>query len=105
MCRLTRAEQARVAVEVIIKFDWTNNCRVNDSARRAIAAAVGVGVRGRKEYNFVVLANDDKCNFWFEAQSVACGCGGVGRPSLGTQGTKMRENRTYFGRGRALRQG
>jgi len=70
-----------MAIEVKIKINWTNNCRVNDSARRAIAAAVGIGVGGREEYDFVALVNDDKCNLWFEAQSVACGCGEVGRHS------------------------
>ena len=80
-----------MTIEVIIKFNWTNIPRVNDSARRAIAAAVGVTVGGRKEYNFVVLANDDERNFWFKAQPVACSCGEVGRLSLGMQGTKMQQ--------------
>ena len=105
MCWLARAEQPRVAIEVVIKFDWTNNCRINDSARRAVATAVGIRVGGREEYDFVVFANDNKCNFWSEAQSIACGCGDVGRSSLETQGTKMWESRTYLGRGRVLRQG
>jgi len=72
VCRLTRAEQSRMTIEVIIKFNWTNNCRVNDSARRAVATAVSIGVGGRKEYDFVILADDDERNFWFEAQFVAC---------------------------------
>ena len=104
MCWLARAEQPRVAIEVKIKINWTNNCRVNDSARRAIAAAVGIRVGGGEEYNFVGPANDDNCNFWSEAQSVACSCGEVGRPSIRTQGTRIWQNRTYSGRGRALRQ-
>lgn len=77
-----------MAIQVVIKFNWTNNCRVNDCARRAIATAVGIGVGCREEYDFVVLANDDKCNFWSEAQSVARGCGEVRGRKVVTQNAR-----------------
>ena len=66
-----RAEQARVAVEVIVELDWADNIRVYDRARAAVVVLVAIGTRSREEDHFVVLANNDESNNWFELEFFA----------------------------------
>ena len=72
---LTRAEQACVAVEVIISFDWAHNNGVYDGAREAVPTpAVTVAIGPREEDHFVLLGNDNKCDRGFETKSCTCFC-------------------------------
>ena len=69
---LARAEQACVAVEVIISFDWAHNIGVYDRARVAVPAPVTVAIGPREEGHFVVLGNNNKCDCGFETKSCTC---------------------------------
>lgn len=54
-----RAEQARVAIKVVVELDWADHVRVYDRAREAVLVPVAVGVRSGEKDHFVVLADDD----------------------------------------------
>jgi len=69
---LARAEQACVAVEVIIGFDWAHDIGVNDRASAAVPLPVTVAMGPREEDYFVVLGDDNKCDGGFEIQSCTC---------------------------------
>jgi len=73
---LARAEQASVAVEVIVTLHWTHDIGVYDRARAAIPTPVTVAIRvgPREENHFVVLGNDNKGDFWVEIESCTCFC-------------------------------
>jgi len=97
VCRLARAENPCVTIEIVVKLHRANDACVDNGAGDTIHDAVGIISGFGKEYHLVILANDDECNFWSEAQFVTCVCIGVGRRLLGTQGGKMSESRIYFG--------
>jgi hypothetical protein len=75
LSRLVRAEQACVAVEVIIDFNWTHNIGVYDHARAAVPTPVTVVIGPREEGHFVLLGNDNKCDRGFETKSCTFFCG------------------------------
>jgi len=102
MCGRARAEQPRVAIEVILLLHRTDDRPVDDSARAAVPSAVAIRFGGGKEYHLVVLAHYDKGDLGLEAQFGARLCGRLGKGSSGTQGSTKRESRTYFERGGAL---
>jgi hypothetical protein len=72
---LARAEQACVAVKVIVGFDWAHDIGVYDRARAAVPLPVTVAMGPREEGYFVFLGDDNKCNRGVEIQSRTCVCG------------------------------
>jgi hypothetical protein len=70
--RLACAENPRMTIEVIIKLYRTDDIRVDDRPRRTVPTAVGIALGCGEEHYFVVFANDNKRNFWFEANSGTC---------------------------------
>lgn len=86
-----------MAIEIVVKLHRVDDACVDDSAGGTILGAVGIILGCGEEHDLVILANDDECDCWFEAQFVACVCIEVGRKALRTQGRKMRESTIYFG--------
>jgi hypothetical protein len=78
---LACAENPRVAIEVIVELYRTDDIRVDDRPGRTVPTAVGIALRCGEEYYFVVFANDNERNFWFEANSDACVCVESGKTS------------------------
>jgi len=95
--RLARAEQPCMAIEIVVKLHRIDDTCVDDGAGGTILGAVGMILGCGEEYHLVILANDDECDFWFEAQFVACLCITVGWRVSETQGRKTRESTIYFG--------
>jgi hypothetical protein len=86
---LARAEQACVAVKVIIILYWAHDISVDDRARAAVSFLVTVKRRLREEDHFVLLGNNNKSDRGIEIKASACVCrlAVVGRrgTSLGVQ--------------------
>lgn len=72
---LAGTEQARVAVEIEIVFDWTHDVRVDDRARDAIPVLATVPSGSGEEYDLVLLSNHDQCDRGVEIQLCTCACG------------------------------
>jgi len=70
--RLARSKLPSMAVEIKAKVSWSDDARVNDRARGAIPAAVGVRIGGGEEEGLVAPANDDERDGRAEAQFHAC---------------------------------
>jgi hypothetical protein len=66
---LARAEQACVAVEVIVRFNGAHDIGVYDRARAAVPFCVTDTIAPREEGYFVVLGNDNKRYCGFETKS------------------------------------
>jgi hypothetical protein len=86
VCRFARAEYPCVAQKVVVRFDSASDICVDDHARMAVPAAVGVGVGGGKEHDFT---DDNKRDRRLEAQFCACTYRQGRR--LGTYGDRKRE--------------
>jgi hypothetical protein len=71
---LARAEQASMAVEIIVSFNWAHDIGVYDRAR-ATVPFVTVTIGPREEDHFVVLRNNNECDCGFESKSCTCVCG------------------------------
>jgi hypothetical protein len=63
---LASAEQPRVAKEIVVKFNRTNDRCINDRASGAVPATVGNTIGCGEKDDLVVLANDDECDLRFE---------------------------------------
>ena len=73
-----RAEYARVAIEIVIKFDWAHNVRVYNRAWDAVIVPVSIGIRNREENHFVVFSNDDESDGWIKIKFITRICRFVG---------------------------
>src|SRR6266851_5417122 len=75
--RLARSGRPGVVREIIVKLNRADDCRVYHRACGEVQVPVAVVVRlgGGKEYNLVLLSNNDECNGRVEAQLFACVCG------------------------------
>jgi hypothetical protein len=71
---LARAEQASMAVEIIVSFNWAHDIGVYDRARETVPFVVTVTIGPREEDDFVVLGNDNKSDCGFETKSCTCVC-------------------------------
>lgn len=78
MCRFARAEQACVAIKIIVKFYRADNIRVYDRAWEAVIVLVTISMRNREEDHFVVFANNNECDCGIEIKFIACICRSVG---------------------------
>jgi hypothetical protein len=71
--RLARAEQACVAVEVVISFDWAYDIGVYNRARATIPESlVTVALGTREKDNFVGFGDDNKGDRGAEIESCTC---------------------------------
>ena len=75
MSWLTRPEQACMAVQIIICFNWVHNIRVYNCARVAVSFLVTVVIGPREEDYFVILGNDDECYCRVEVKACTRVCG------------------------------
>ena len=83
---LARAQQASVAVQIVVCFDGAHDIGVNDRARQAVPFLVSVAIGCGKEDHFVLLRNDNKSYLGVEVKSCTCFCGpAIVRISLGAR--------------------
>ena len=75
MSWLARAEQACVAVQVIISFYGTHDIGIYDRARIAVPFRVTVTLSSREEYYFVGLGNNNERDCGFETKPFTSVCG------------------------------
>jgi hypothetical protein len=71
---LARAEQACMAIEIIIVFNRTHHIRVYNRARVAVPFSVTIAFGPREEDHFVVLGNDNMCDRGVEVKARTCVC-------------------------------
>ena len=87
MCRFARAEQACVAIKIIVKFYRADNIRVYNRAWEAVIVLVTISVRNREEDHFVVFSNDNECDCGIKIKFITCICRLVG----GGEDAKVRD--------------
>ena len=86
MSWLARAEQACVAVEVIIGFNWAHHIGVDDRARAAVPFLVSITIGCGEEDYFVLFGNNNKRYGRVEIKCCTCFCGlAIVKISLGAR--------------------
>lgn len=86
MSWLARAQQASVAIQIIVRFDGAHDIGVYDCAREAVPFLVSVAIRCGEEHHFVLFRNNNKSYCRVETKSCTCICGSViVRISLGAR--------------------
>ena len=92
---LARAEQACMAIEIIIVFNRAHHIRVYDRARVAVPFLVTVTFGPREKDHFVVLGNDYMCDRGVEVKACTCVC-----ELAVVRGERYYSERRYDGRGK-----
>jgi hypothetical protein len=72
MSWLARAEQACVAVEVVISLYWAHDIRVYDRSRATVATPVTIAIGTREKHNLVRFGNNNQGDRGAETESCTC---------------------------------